>query len=154
LGGQRRAALALLDIDHFKAINDTYGHPAGDTVLSQIGAILRSECRASDVIARIGGDELAVLFSDLPPDLVYARVDALRVAIGAHRFELTGGPDGETQTRVTVAIGVSHSRSGATTMAGMYSQADRALYAAKRRGRDCTEIFQATDDEQADRRVA
>jgi diguanylate cyclase (GGDEF)-like protein len=147
LGSQRGAALALIDVDHFKIINDTYGHPAGDTVLSKIGAILRSECRSSDVIARIGGDELAVLFTDLPFDMVYARVDALRVAVGAHSFDLGSGAD--TQTQVTIAIGVSHSQNGATTLAGIYSQADRALYAAKRRGRNCTEIFQATDDEQA-----
>jgi diguanylate cyclase (GGDEF)-like protein len=151
LGSQRGAALALIDVDHFKAINDTYGHPAGDTVLSKIGAILRSECRASDVIARIGGDELAVLFTDLPLDLVYTRVDALRVAIGTHDFGLRSGVDADTQTRVTIAIGVSHSQNGATTLAGIYSQADRALYAAKRGGRNCTEIFQATDDEQASR---
>jgi diguanylate cyclase (GGDEF)-like protein len=154
LGSPRGAALALIDVDHFKTVNDTYGHPAGDTVLSRIGAILRSECRSSDVIARIGGDELAVLFTDLPFDLLYTRVDALRVAIGSHDFGLASGADGDTQTRVTVAIGVSHSQNGATTLAGIYSQADRALYAAKRRGRNCTEIFEATDDEQVSRLLA
>jgi diguanylate cyclase (GGDEF)-like protein len=152
LGSQHGAALALIDVDHFKTINDTYGHPVGDTVLSKIGAILLSECRSSDVIARIGGDELAVLFTDLPFDMVYPRVDALRAAIGAHNFNLgRAGADTHAQTRVTVAIGVAHSRNGATTLAEIYSQADRALYAAKRRGRDCTEVFQATDDEQEGR---
>ena len=149
LGSQRGAAFALIDVDHFKTINDTYGHPAGDAVLSKIAEILRSECRSSDVIARIGGDELAVLFTDLPNAMVYPRVDRLRVAIGAHNFELGSGADTHTPTQITIAIGVAHSQSGATSLAGIYSQADRALYAAKRRGRNCTEIFQSTDDEQA-----
>jgi len=125
-------ALLLLDIDHFKRVNDQYGHPAGDAVLKAVSHRVTETLRKEDVGARFGGEEFAVLVRN---DEAGAQVLAqrLRTRIGATEVDV-----GDTRIRVTVSIGLAVMRkevpydSGASLVAA----ADEALYAAKRNGRD------------------
>jgi diguanylate cyclase (GGDEF)-like protein len=123
-----RAALLLLDVDRFKAVNDTHGHKAGDDVLVEVGAALRRRLRATDVVGRLGGDEFGVLLLETGAD--ESRLVALELA-GAIRNG--GGP-----IVVTASIGVVllDERASADADDALVA-ADRALYAAKSAGRDC-----------------
>lgn len=120
------AALALLDIDHFKAVNDTHGHEAGDAVLVAVGGLL---LRHHGFAARLGGEEFALL---LPaPDQAAPLMEQLRRDIAALRVPLRSG----TELAVTVSIGIAPPRCDAGTDQ-LLREADLALYAAKRAGRD------------------
>ncbi|MEL6890043.1 MAG: GGDEF domain-containing protein [Actinomycetota bacterium] len=118
-------ACIYVDIDHFKEVNDTYGHAAGDAVLVELGDRLRSVCREGDVVARLGGDEFAVLLSDSTPDEADAVAGRLLAAVRAPL------PSGIGPERVTVSAGVSFGRP-----AELLGAADAALYESKRAGRD------------------
>ncbi|MEO5358675.1 MAG: diguanylate cyclase [Nitrospirae bacterium YQR-1] len=115
----------FLDIDHFKKINDTYGHSAGDSVLKSIGAILKSHCRGSDIPVRWGGEEFAILLpeTDLNGGEVFA--EKLRTTVEAYDFGTVG--------RVTASFGVSCLT---TDEQDMINAADAALYKAKNGGRN------------------
>jgi len=124
------ASLLVADIDHFKVVNDTYGHAAGDYVLQQISIALRANVRGRDLLSRLGGEELAVLL----PDTGFARArqiaNRLRRSIAAMEMEWEGH-----SIRITVSIGVSVAR-GDVAAEDMFAQADAALYAAKHGGRN------------------
>ncbi|WP_050424703.1 GGDEF domain-containing protein [Bradyrhizobium tropiciagri] len=126
------ACLILLDIDHFKSVNDTYGHPTGDRVLIQTAELLRSHLRASDLVARFGGEEFAILVpgNDLPGTVAIAR--KIRLAIQAERFTT---PDG-TPIHVTASFGVARGQRGERTWPELVELADEALYRAKSDGRN------------------
>lgn len=126
------AALAL-DLDHFKQINDTYGHEQGDEVLAAMGALLRDVIRASDIAARTGGEEFIVLAPDTGPEGAVALAQTIRSAV--HEMALPGLPP------LTVSIGVAVLPDDATTPAGLVRAADRLLYVAKERGRDRVEAM-------------
>ncbi len=120
-------ALLMLDIDHFKQVNDTYGHAAGDRVLQELARVLQSRIRVSDIAARIGGEEFAVL---LPRAVAVDGVrvaEALRTAIADCPIEA-----GKQTLRVTVSIGVADSSADGVVL----EAADAALYAAKAGGRN------------------
>jgi diguanylate cyclase (GGDEF)-like protein len=120
-------SVLLLDLDHFKHVNDTQGHRAGDEVLRQVGALLRERCRRSDVVARYGGEEFAVLLPDTERSAAVALAKELR-----HRV-LTAG----FRIPITVSIGVAASADGHGPSAeSVLSAADQALYAAKEAGRN------------------
>jgi len=125
-------AALLLDVDHFKLVNDRLGHAFGDQVLVEIAARCRGALRAGDVLARLGGEEFAVL---LP------RQDAVRAAAVAERLRSAisntpvTGPLGEHS--VTISIGGACAKPGVSFIEELLLRADRALYAAKRAGRDC-----------------
>lgn len=121
--------LALLDVDHFKSVNDTYGHPAGDTVLRELAECLRSTCRTTDVIGRYGGEEFVVLFPDTDAD--EAAVVAERVRAGVERYPM---PEGIPH--VTVSLGVVTDAELADDLAAIIEIADGALYRAKHSGRN------------------
>ena len=121
----RPACLALLDIDHFKAINDTHGHPAGDEVLVQVAATLRATSAGHGLLARHGGEEFAWLLPEV--DLAQATLQC-EYAREAVAFASQALP-------VTISIGVSAHRPG-DTVGEWLQRADAALYAAKRGGRD------------------
>lgn len=127
----------LCDVDHFKRINDRYGHPAGDMVLRQIAAELRMGVRTEDVLARYGGEEFAVLGRGI--DLLQARQFAERVRLMADRAHIVW--EGE-QIPVTVSIGLSHLQAGEVVDSAerLVAAADAALYTAKRRGRNRVEF--------------
>lgn len=122
--------LVMLDVDHFKAINDTYGHPAGDQVLAGIGALLRGSVRLSDVAARYGGEEFALILPFTDTEGAWILADRLRHSIQDWTVILSEGI-----VRVTASFGLAELDAG-MDLAGLVAAADRALYAAKRGGRN------------------
>ncbi|BCJ39542.1 hypothetical protein GCM10010168_62100 [Actinoplanes ianthinogenes] len=124
-------AMLLVDVDHFKHINDTYGHPAGDQVLREVARRLRDACRDTDVVARFGGEEFAVLVTGAAPDGLAAQAELVRARIA-------GAPvlvDGRTAITVTVSVGAA-ALPGTASTEELLLTADSALYAAKRGGRN------------------
>ncbi len=125
--------VAMCDVDHFKAINDEFGHGAGDRVLQQIASSLTEYVRRNDIVARWGGEEFLVIFSEIK--LTAARIVAERLRGRlASTPKVDGGPDG-----ISVSIGLSMLRPGITADA-LIEQADQALYRAKARGRNRVEV--------------
>jgi two-component system, cell cycle response regulator len=122
----------LLDLDHFKSVNDTYGHPTGDQVLMGLAERLRNEIRAGDVLARYGGEEFALLLLGSGSDEALAAAQRLTQAVGSRPFTI----DGSTEVVVTVSAGVVSYPHDVDSAEKLASAADRALYAAKRAGRD------------------
>jgi diguanylate cyclase (GGDEF)-like protein len=124
-------ALLAMDLDHFKSINDTYGHLVGDEVLRDVGAVLRKTARLSDVVARMGGEEFTILAPDTDEAGAMMFAQRLLEACRAHRFEAL--PD----RQVTLSIGVAHAAARTENVAEVLrSCADEALYVAKREGRN------------------
>jgi diguanylate cyclase (GGDEF)-like protein len=128
----RRLTLGLIifDIDHFKQINDRFGHIAGDRVLADIGALLRAQCDDGDIAVRLGGEELAVFLLRDTPGGASRLAERVRLLVQASAV-----PWKQTQIAVTVSGGVAEHRSG-ETMVQLLQRADRALYQAKRCGRN------------------
>lgn len=128
-------SILLADLDHFKDINDTYGHGYGDTVLKEVGQTLVHHCRTSDLCARYGGEEFAILLPET--ELIEARKVAERLCVAVRGLTIRH-PAGPLQ--VTVSFGIScldHERS--QSLDELLVQADAALYTAKRKGRDRVE---------------
>jgi diguanylate cyclase (GGDEF)-like protein len=127
-------ALLILDIDHFKAYNDTNGHPQGDEVLKKVGQMLMEHVREEqDVVARYGGEEFVVLFPGATKSLALRVAETLRGAVASHPF-----PQGDRQPlgRVTISGGVAAFPDDARSMVDLIRAADQALYEAKGQGRD------------------
>jgi diguanylate cyclase (GGDEF)-like protein len=120
--------LLMIDIDNFKAVNDTFGHDAGDEALRRVANVIQSGTRGIDTGARIGGDEFAVILPETNLGRGLEVAERLRVAIAALEIEPAG--------RVTASIGVAELPSCATSGSGLRPAADAALYDAKRGGRD------------------
>ena len=138
-GGRAAQDVALLaiDVDHFKRINDTYGHLAGDQVIREVGALLRETARANDVVARIGGEEFVILAPDTTADGAYRL--ATRIAATFRQHQFTGVP---SLLPITVSMGVVAERAAGGDLAeDLRARADEALYAAKRGGRDCVVLW-------------
>ena len=124
----RQFVVALFDLDDFKTINDTQGHLAGDRVLVELSQAIRSRIRPEDVLVRIGGDEFALLLPSLAPRGADTRLRALVK-------ELPGAISGAGPHPVTVSCGYTEVAAG-DTVASLLNRADRALYAAKRQGKN------------------
>lgn len=124
--------IAQLDIDHFKAVNDTHGHAAGDLVLQSFADTVRRNVRDTDVLARWGGEEFVLLLCDTPAADAVTLMERLRQAVQAMQVPVpqSGGP-----ITVTVSIGLAR-HTPADPLAGTLERADRALYAAKAGGRN------------------
>ncbi len=123
-------SLAVVDCDHFKAYNDRHGHPAGDDALRELGLLLREQLRVSDSVARLGGEEFAVLMVGADPATAAAVAERLRRRVAGHTF-------GATQDTLTVSIGLASAPEDADTPDTLFRLADQALYVAKAQGRDC-----------------
>ena len=124
------STVALLDIDHFKDINDTYSHSVGDEVLRGVAAYLRAHTRHSDIVARYGGEEFAIVFIATSRRDAASACEALRAGIAA--LECGTAASGQ---RVTVSIGVACAEE-ASSIATLLGLADTRLYAAKHQGRN------------------
>ena len=129
---QQTLGMLMIDIDHFKRINDTHGHPAGDDALAQLGRVIRSVVRTSDRLGRWGGDELALFAPSTGLRGARAVAEKIRAAVATHRF---GFPES-----VTVSIGVAQFVAG-DDVRSLTARADQALYQAKREGRNCTAVM-------------
>ncbi|MHC8343603.1 diguanylate cyclase [Pseudomonas sp. RT6P73] len=127
---QQGGAIALIDIDHFKIINDTYGHVAGDIVLRQLSKMLKQNLRATDVAGRYGGDEFCVLLPDLPLDSAAAAMDALRDRFASLGYEQ------DPALKVSLSIGLAAFNPAHTDATLWLNDADQALYEAKSTGRN------------------
>jgi diguanylate cyclase (GGDEF)-like protein len=126
--------LAMMDIDHFKQVNDAYGHAAGDAVLMQVGRLVRANLRPVDFAARIGGEEFALILPQTPLPGAITAVERLREAIASKKFS----HDGRALPQVTVSLGLVELERG-VTQGQLLARADVALYAAKQSGRNRTE---------------
>ena len=129
---RRPVALMVLDLDHFKAINDTHGHPAGDAVLRQVAAILEERTRETDLVARYGGEEMVVLMPETMRTAAVEAAERVRTAIEDARVE---GDDG-TVIPVTASIGVSACPECVDAPGELMASADAALYRSKDEGRN------------------
>jgi diguanylate cyclase (GGDEF)-like protein len=129
----RPLTLMSIDIDHFKQINDTHGHPMGDKVLREFAQALLPCMRKNDQVGRVGGEEFAVILPELP--LAQGIEAALRV-LSMVRLLRVAEPTNGTPVKFTVSIGVAAIKEN-TTLEQLVSRADEALYLAKREGRDC-----------------
>jgi diguanylate cyclase (GGDEF)-like protein len=129
---ERGFSLLAIDLDLFKQVNDTFGHDAGDRVLQQFADMLRRECRQSDIVGRLGGEEFALLVPETP--LASAQTLARRIGDGCRSLVV---PAGGTDVRFTCSIGISELRTGDADIEAVLRRADAALYEAKRSGRDC-----------------
>jgi diguanylate cyclase (GGDEF)-like protein len=125
----RPLAVAMLDIDHFKHINDTWGHDTGDAVLRAVAATLALAATSQDLVARFGGEEFCMLAPDMPVDIAMRRFERLRRAIADLRI-----PCGDATVSLTVSIGVCPAPR--ESLHAMLSDADRLLYLAKAGGRN------------------
>lgn len=124
-------SLAMLDIDHFKRINDTHGHATGDVVLVAIAKLLTREGRRSDLVCRYGGEEFAIIMPDTQPAEAMGVCERIRAAINAATWEFRKSPP------VTMSIGVAGCRGKSTVSADTWVQmSDANLYVAKRGGRN------------------
>ena len=126
------ALLLMLDIDHFKQINDTHGHQAGDEVLRQIGAVIRASFRESDIYGRLGGEEFAVLLADTTLEA------ALRIAeqLGKSIAEMPLMLEKTRTQRLTASLGVASASAEDMDLHDLLNNADKAMYRAKALGRN------------------
>jgi diguanylate cyclase (GGDEF)-like protein len=130
----------VLDIDHFKVLNDTYGHDAGDYVLERTGELLRAATRNSDIACRFGGEEFAIILPGASLLVARNRAEAIRAALESFKIEF----EGHTLGPITVSAGVASMPPHGQDWSFTLQQADRALYTAKQAGRN--KVVAAVDD--------
>ena len=131
------ASLLLIDIDHFKRINDEYGHQAGDMVLQDIGKRLKNVSRNENYVCRYGGEEIVIILPETDQQSAEHCANRLKNEIGGRVFDIT---DNQSIT-VTVSIGIATYPVHADTGASLVSAADKALYKAKACGRNCIRTY-------------
>lgn len=129
-------SVLLIDIDHFKRINDTYGHPVGDLVLSFLGKLLLQAIRESDIAARYGGEEIAIIVPNTPLSSAAALAERLRQHVETHELVVTHDANQSQVVRITVSVGVAGLTQDATDGQQLIQAADEALYRAKQAGRN------------------
>jgi diguanylate cyclase (GGDEF)-like protein len=133
-------AVFMLDLDHFKTFNDTYGHASGDTVLRAISDIFRSNVRTEDIACRYGGEEFTIILPDVTPAVAYERAESVRRAVESLRMPL----EREFYDQFTVSIGVALYPSDGEEADQLLRRADQALYRAKRLGRNRVVLYEAS----------
>jgi diguanylate cyclase (GGDEF)-like protein len=129
-------AVLFIDLDHFKSINDTYGHAIGDDVLRAVAQTLQANVRRSDVLGRIGGEEFSVFLPNTQLQGAKLLAETLRVAIESIHIETNG-----VRLKVTASIGVAVKRFEEETIQAIQQHADQAMYEAKRGGRNRVSTF-------------
>jgi diguanylate cyclase (GGDEF)-like protein len=134
-------SVLMLDVDHFKRVNDQHGHQAGDLVLCHLGKLLLSAIRTSDIAARYGGEELVVVAPHTPASEALALAERLRRYLASHPLVLTGEQQVRKEIQVTISIGVAALTPDLSDVTLLLRQADEALYLAKQRGRNRAELY-------------
>ena len=127
----------MLDIDHFKRINDSYGHATGDEVLATVATQIRQSLRSSDLCGRVGGEEFSVLIPECTQELLDTITARIHQAVATETYQ----PEGSQPLTVTLSIGVTLSTCRPEELEIMLLRADNALYAAKRGGRNQTRVL-------------
>jgi len=130
----KTVVVAMLDLDHFKNLNDSFGHAAGDAVLRDWSNLLKAKFRGSDIVCRYGGEEFVIILPEITVDIAHQRMEQLRHDIR----RMTVRQDGQTIHGVTVSIGIAYYPIHGRTNEALLHAADQALYRAKESGRDCT----------------
>jgi two-component system, cell cycle response regulator len=127
-------AVLMLDVDHFKRINDTHGHEVGDVVLREVAGVIRQATRADDLVARYGGEEFVVALPVAAPDQATERAERVRSTLASKRILANGIP-----LKVTASLGLAFTPAGRPrSVAALIATADKGLYQAKNAGRDRT----------------
>ena len=129
----REIAVMMLDIDHFKEFNDTFGHEAGDVVLREVAECIRVAVRSEDIVCRFGGEEFVVILPEITDEAALERAELLRRTVGDRGLRYRG----QLLRQVTISVGVAMYPQNAETAEDLVRSADLALYAAKNRGRNC-----------------
>ena len=129
-------SLLMVDIDHFKQVNDQFGHTFGDEVLSRVGKMLAEGLRQTDIVGRMGGEEFAILLPGVTTERAQSVADRLRHKVSELQFKRE-----DKQVSITVSIGIAVSHEVLYDWEHLYSQADQALYSAKREGRNLVYVF-------------
>ncbi len=141
---QAPLSVLMVDIDHFKAFNDTYGHATGDRVLQTVARALQDALRTTDICARHGGEEFAVLLPSTPGENAYYVADRVRRTLGGTRYTGLGLPP---EANITISVGVATCPRDATVLDELMELADKALYRAKAGGRDMVVLWGAEERE-------
>ncbi len=129
---EKPLSLLVTDIDYFKSINDTYGHDAGDRVLKEFGARIKEDARSMDLICRFGGEEFVIVMPDTNRAKAYSVAERLRKSIAEKPFEVEEG----VEVEITASMGISTLESGDDNAKLLFKRADKAVYQAKRDGRN------------------
>jgi diguanylate cyclase (GGDEF)-like protein len=127
----RHFCCMMLDLDHFKLINDNYGHPIGDQVLQEIATRCKNSVRAVDLLGRYGGEELIILLPETDIETAFQVAERLRISIDATPIKISNG-----EVQVTISIGVAAKDSYTTDLETLIARADQAMYIAKHKGRN------------------
>lgn len=130
-------SFCLCDIDAFKKVNDTYGHRAGDDALQGFARVMQKNLRPEDLAGRYGGDEMCIVFAHTPADQAKMAVERLREAFAAESFD--GG--GDNRFSATASFGLAELTGAIPEEKALFEAADKALYQAKKAGRNCTVIY-------------
>lgn len=133
----KKLALMIMDMDHFKQVNDTYGHDAGDRILKQLSEVIQRTARSTDLAARFGGEEFVVLMPETDEQSALTAANRMREIVEATPFVINAG--GETITK-TVSIGIANSHPDGDSAEALIKRADEALYSAKRGGRNQVKV--------------
>lgn len=131
-------SLMMIDIDLFKNVNDTYGHLVGDEVIKRVASICDEHIRESDILARIGGEEFAILLPDTDLDSAFKLAERLRLAQQNHQETFL--PINDNLPQITISIGVSSIHAKDKSFADMFARADKALYSSKHIGRNSVNV--------------
>lgn len=132
----RPLGLVILDLDHFKKFNDTFGHDAGDLLLSEVGVLLAKTSRVGDIVCRFGGEEFVIIYPEAPPETVVRLTNQLREAIYALELQHFGQSLGQ----ISASFGIAMFPKNGNTGEELLRAADKALYQAKAAGRNCLHI--------------
>ena len=140
---ERPLSVAFVDIDHFKTVNDSYGHAAGDVVLRGVAQTISENLRASDRIGRYGGEEFMLILTETDVDEGAVLTEKLRTLVQRQRFAVDGNPG----LSVTISIGIAGGAGPGLRMDSLVRDADAAMYSAKSLGRNQTYVFSEPDDD-------
>ena len=131
---QRPLSMLMIDIDHFKKVNDSKGHTYGDHVLKKVAEAIQNALRREDFVARFGGEEFLALLRETGSQDALASAERVRAAVSAI----------DCETKLTVSIGVSTTQPNILNVDMLVRSADGALYQAKKNGRDCSQLFEGS----------